>query len=407
MKLKQLLVAGAMALLPHDVLGDTTDVSFLRLGLASYGSSREDVLESFPAASMILLCNDRDQLSSDLCDFIPTDLQQFILKQFTEEFKNKNSPVNVSLGLVDPGIVQGYVLVPIVTKESVVSAVEGQDFTYSFRIFADVMLLEFLPGEVQFVASAPYVLNFFDVQDKPYSEQEITQVFLDIYTSNKYGFNFFTELAANAAQNIRPHAGDKSYFQISDVEVSSEVEEILNLSYPSDVWKQQIAQFFSANIVQQSRQPLLPPILSTDLTDRMRIVFSNANVTISMPPASYRMQLSVERFLRHEEPSGSDLIICFVVALRVTTVDGFGDEISNIRYVRLKNSCGETRKNVARADAMYFPESLFSLLSGIASQLDGTIEENFVTEHVKEAGVALAELVDLNALLLGRAGEIK
>jgi hypothetical protein len=382
-------------------------ISYAGVALASYGDSQQDVIDAYPAASRLIFCGSQQVATTLTCDDVPNNFTQIVLEKLSSAFVNSDSELELSLELVDPRTSSGFILVPLITRESVVSAVEGSDYTYSFRIFADVMLIKFAPGDVQFVSSAPYILNLFDVQNQPYTDEQILDVFVDLYTNDSQGVNFFNELAIEAANSLQLGGEDPSYMQVSRVTVSDEVSIILEQSYPEDVWRQQIAQFLSANIVQQSQQTLLPPVASPDMLDRLRIVFSDVNRKLVMPPANYNLALDVERFVRHEETSGDELIICFIVAARLLAMDGFGDEVSNIRFVRLKNSCGATDPDTAREDKMYFPESLLSLLTGLATQFDRSVERDFVSNHVKESEAAIDELLVLNEILHGNEGNVQ
>ena len=410
-----LVVRYFMSLLPHSVFlgssvaalclaslaasAETTRAAFGGVALASYGSDQESLLESYPVAARLILCGQPALARAIDCAESAPNLSAQVAQAFEgNEFKN----FEVTFERFDANQTEGLVLVPVVTRESLVSADEGNAYSYSYRVYVDLMLLRFRPGEVQFISSFPYILNYFDVRDRRLTQDETADVFRLIYLDDSLGFNLFEEVARVAADKMDPNIESGNYAQVTDVSLSDEVAGILEQTYPRDTWRQQIGQFLSSNIVDRSGVSLLPSRLSGEVTDKMRIVFADGNRDISVPVPSYEIKLDVERFVRHEQPSGSEQIICFIVAARLRVDDAFGEEKANIRFVRKRESCGATDRGTTREDKMYFPESLFSLLTNIAEQFDGSIDRQFVSGHVDESTQAINQINALNTLLFDK-----
>lgn len=372
-------------------------VAFGGFALASYGTDRDSLIESYPVASRLLLCDKPDTATGFDCTNVPSGLSAHIALAFTSTpFKN----MTVTFEKFNADTMEGLVLVPVVTRESLVSADEGSSYSYAYRVFVDVMLLRFRPGEVQFVSSTPYILNYFDMKDRQLSQTETEKVFEQIYSDDSLGFNLFDEVARVAAEKLDPSIDGANYAQLTDVSLSDEVVVILEQTYPENTWRQQIGQFLSSNLVETSGAPLLPSRLSDDVTDKINIVFADTNQRLSVPIPSYEIKLDVERFVRHEQASGSEQIICFIVAVRLRVEDAFGEEKVNIRFVRKRDSCGATDRGTTREDKMYFPESLFSLLTNVSAQLDGSIDRSFISSHVEQDSQAIEQLNVLTTLLL-------
>jgi hypothetical protein len=375
--------------------------AFGGFALASYGSDRESLISSFPIAARLVLCSGKTKSEDSVCAGVPSTFQSDVSKTFANVGFQY---FDIKFDMFDNNDLEGLVLVPLVSREALVSANEGLGYSYSYRVFADLMLLRFRPGEVQFVAAVPFILNYFDIQPRPLSQDQIDKVFFDLYTNRDLGFNFFEEIAHAAQSKLKVPDEKSNYAQIVGVNISDEVAEILQQSYPVDTWRQQIAQFFSANVVETTGAILLPSRLSSEVTDRLSIVFSDANRRVNVPVPNYEIHIDLERFVRHEQDEGAEKIICFIVAARLRVIDGFGDEKGNIRFVRSRDSCGATKKGVLRPDKMYFPESMFSLLTGVATQFGERVEKNFLESHVEDPREALLTIQKIKQLAFG--GEV-
>lgn len=376
-------------------------VAFGGLALASYGEDQESFIQSYPIAARLVLCGGRVRPNNIECNQIPDDFQSFV----SDIFSNTSfEHFDLTYSMFGSNDIEGLVLVPVVSREAVLSADEGIGYSYSFRVYVDLMLLRFAPGEVLFVDSTPYILNYFDIKQNRLTEEEVNAIFLKLYTSSELGFNLFEELVAVSRSNLKDAGNDGNYAQVTGVEISDEVAAILEQSYSLDTWRRQVGQFFTANLVESTGASLLPSKLSSDITDRVNIVFSDANRRISIPTPNYEIKIDVERFVRHEQNSGSQQLICFIVAARLRVQDGFGEERSNIRFVRSRDSCGATDRGTLRADKMYFPESLFSLLTSVSIQLSGKIDRDFISSHVEDSTAAILALKELTTMAFQSEG---
>lgn len=372
------------------------NVAFGGLALATYGESQETLLSTYPVAAKLLLCDNMQLIGSIGCNDIPNGLRSLVSNYFV---KNEFQNINVSYDFFSSLDTEGFVLVPVINHESLVSADEGRGYSYAFRVFLDVMLLRFRPGEVQFVASSPYIINYFDITDRKLTTKEIEETFINIYMTENLGVNIFQEAAKDASRKFGSLNEKGNYSQITKITLSDEVENILQQSGPSDSWKQKIGQFLTSQMVDTTSANIIPSKGTDETVNLMSLVFQDGNRKLSLPTPNFQIELDVERFVRHEQTSGSEKLICFIVAVRLKVKDAFDHEKGNIRFVRRENSCGATKLGTNREDKMYFPESLFSLLTGISSQFGSDTNRAFLAEHTEAANATKNQIETLKSLM--------
>ena len=349
------------------------------VSLASHASTPEEQRKAMPVIGEMLMCKhtaagcggvDVEAAARDALNAV--------------EFND----FNVKIGNVSVSQQQGYIITPVVTSETVTEAFEGKDFgySYSYRIFGNLMILEFLPGEVKYVSAYPFILKRFDVQPQRLSKAQQQKVFQDLYLSNSLGANYFEEMYRAAEERLMLRYKDHNYVQVNEVVLSEEVQGVLKKSHGVDSWKQQIANFFEANLAREAESPILPSALGDRTTEKLQLVFRDASTQLTVPPAGYSIGIDVRRFIRHEAKGGK--VVCFMVGAIFTVTDPYGDQIGELKFARRQDSCGVTMPGAVRSNTMYFPESMYSLLLQVAKQFDGTVDDKFIQRNVqKPAGV--------------------
>jgi len=363
--------------------------------LASHASTPEEQRKAMPVIGEMLMCKN----TAEGCGGV--DVNAVAREAFAHtEFRD----FDIEVGSVSARQLQGYIITPVITSEAIVEAFEGKSvgYSYSYRIFGNLMILEFLPGEVQYVAAHPFILNYFDVSKTKLSGTQKTEVFKSLYLDDEKGVNFFAKLANEAQKDLRLKGDEHNYVQINTVELSDEVLAVLTQAYEGESWKQQIAKFFESNLAAATGSPILPSVVGDQTTKQMQIVFRDASTKLVVPPAGYSISLVVDRFLRHEVKSGSELIICFMVGASVQIEDPYEEQIGNLRFVRKRDSCGATKPGTNRADVMYFPESLYSLLYRISQQFDGKVDGKFLKRNTAKPAEVRADISRLTNTLFNQ-----
>lgn len=375
--IKQPVSAQSAASVPQASKGE--QVLWGGVSLASYAETPEEQLKAMPVIGSLLMCSK----SPEGCGGVDVNA---VAKDAIAKAKFKD--FTVAIGTVSTNQLQGFIITPVITNESVVEAFEGKSFGYSYthRIFGNLMIMQFLPGEVKYVAAYPFILKRFDIQLQKLSKAQQNKVFLDLYLGGNLGANYFQELYKSASERLSLNEREHNYVQINDVKLSPDVEKVLTKTYGAKSWKQQIANFFEANLAIETNSPILPSSVGQQTTKQMLVVFRDASAKLTIPPAGYTVGIGVNRFLRHEAKDGK--VVCFMVAANVTVTDPYGDQIADLKFARRQDSCGVTLPGTVRPDTMYFPESMFSLLNGVAKQFGGVVDSKFIKNNVeKPAGV--------------------
>lgn len=364
-----------------EVVGQSDEATVIWGGvsLASYADTPEAQLQAMPVIGGLLICKDTEAGCGD------ADVNAVARKVFGDA---KFSDFSVSVGNISANQIQGYIITPVITSEAVIEAFEGKSIGYGYthRIFGNLMIMQFLPGEVQYVAAYPFIMKRFDVQPRKLSKAEQNQVFRELYLTEKHGANFFQEMYKAAKDRLRLRDKEHNYVQINSVKLSPEVQAVLNKTHDTGSWKQQIASFFEANLARSTNVPILPSAVGSQTTKQMQVVFRDASKKLNIPPAGYSIGVDVARFIRHEAKGGK--VVCFIVGAKITVEDPYGDQIADLKFARRQDSCGVTLPGSVRPDAMYFPESLYSLLYRVSQQFDGKVDDKFIKSNVeKPAGV--------------------
>jgi len=364
------------------------------VSLASYANTPEEQRKAMPVIGEMLMCKN----TAEGCGGV--DVNAVALKALgNRQFRD----FNVKVGNVSVNQVQGYIVTPVITSEAVVEAFEGKSvgYSYSFRIFGNLMILQFLPGEVKYVAAAPFILNHFDIQPRRLNAKQKNDVFRSLYLNNQLGVNYFNKLFESAKKRLRINETEHNYVQVNEVELAPEVRDVLTKSHGADSWKQQIANFFEAQLAEVTGSPILPSALGQQTTQQLKIVFRNGATKLVVPPAGYGIGLFVERFLRHEMKSSyaNERIVCFMVALSVKVTDPYEDQIGNLRFTRKQDSCGATELGTTRDGSMYFPESMYSLLYRIAQQFGGDVDAKFMRRNIENPKQATTKVRSLSKVM--------
>lgn len=372
-----------------DVQQDAETVVWGGVSLGSYADTPEQQLKAMPVIGQMLICNN----TQEGCDGV--DVNEVARRAFGGQ---KFQDFNVEVKNISVNQVQGYIITPVITSEAVVEAFEGKSvgYSYSYRIFGNLMILQFLPGEVNYVAAYPFILNYFDIKKTKLTEAQKQDVFRSLYLNNEKGVNYFDKLREAAQKTLSLDVGEHNYVQINSVELSDEVLSVLTKAHDRESWQQQIASFFEANLAASTGKPILPSVVGEQTTKNLQIVFRDGSKELVVPPAGYSIGLVIDRFLRHEAKSGSELIICFMVASSVLVDDPYGERIGDLRFARKRDSCGATNPGTVRADVMYFPESMYSLLYRISQQFDGKVDGDFLQRNTDKPAAVRADLSRLN-----------
>ena len=349
------------------------------VSLASYADTPEEQLKAMPVIGHLLMCGNLPEGCGGV------DVNAIASDAIT---KVKFPDFTVAIGTVNTGQLQGFIITPVITSEAIIEAFEGKStgYSYSHRIFGNLMILQFLPGEVRYVAAFPFILNQFDIQPKRLTKAQQNQIFRDLYLTNKLGVNYFQQMFQAAQTRLRLNEREHNFVQVDEVKLSPEVKKILTKTYGAESWKQQIANFFEANLALATNSPILPSAVGAQTAKQLQVVFRDGSARLNIPPAGYTIGISINRFLRHEAQGGQ--VVCFMVAANVTAKDPYGDQIADLRFARRQDSCGVTLPGTVRPDAMYFPESMYSLLYRITQQFSGRVDDKFIQSNVeKPAGV--------------------
>jgi len=365
------------------------------VSLASHASTPEEQRKAMPVIGEMLMCKN----TTEGCGGI--DINAVAREAFANtEFRD----FDIEVGSVSASQLQGHIITPVITSEAIVEAFEGKSvgYSYSYRIFGNLMILQFLPGEVQYVAAHPFILNYFDVSKTKLSDAQKREVFKSLYLNDDKGVNFFAQLRDAAQKDLRLNVDEHNYVQINSVELSDEVLAVLTQAYGAESWKQQIAKFFESNLAASTGRPILPSALGDRTTQQLLIVFRDASKKLVVPPAGYSVGLVIDRFLRHEAKSGSEQIICFMVASSILVEDPYGEQIGNLRFARKRDSCGATNPGTQRADVMYFPESMYSLLYRVSQQFDGKIDGKFLKRNTDKPAAVRADISRLTDTLFNQ-----
>ena len=96
---------------------------------------------------------------------------------------------------------------------------------------------------------------------------------------------------------------------------------------------------------------------------------------------------------KFEKIKGPQKTVCHAVAVTLRLADEF-DELTNVKFARVKDSCGIASVEQVFDPTFYFPETLFTLIQNITKQFSksGPSKEWLIT-HAKKTPDAMEQII--------------
>ena len=316
-------------------------------------------------------------LASMLCRIQPCDgpsVDSLALKALqASEF----DALDVSMSYISTRSVEGVIMTPMITGESV-NVVQDKvgdqtSFIHTYRIYATLTFFEF--GSGRFIAANPVITQFTDSLDHLADDREHRAAFLRLLDGSD-GLGLF-DLLFDAAKTLRLSGLNDRFIRLSAVSIDPTALAALNLKGAESAWTSQVAKLFESFLVRDTRAPFVPFSPGSELTSELSATFANGAQVIRLPKEiPYSVKVTVNKLAEMTSVDRKAKTVCHAVALTLQ-VDGPLEPILSQRLVRTRESCGVVAAEKFLDPSYYFTQSVLSLLNEVSKNINESPRDEF------------------------------
>jgi len=266
-----------------------------------------------------------------------------------------------------------------------------ETFQHVFRIFGSLMFYEFDSGKL--IKSVPIIVKYTTHLNAPANDNKKFDIIKNILGSNSLGINFF-DIMYQQTKSINLEMLPSKYTQITEITLSKNVSNVMTTRLSLDNFKTQVAQMMEAQFVARSDAPLIPSSIGGDvIKQNLKATFSDEERELKLPIPSFKIGLDVRKFKKFEKIKGPQKTVCHAVAVTLRLADEM-DELTNVKFSRVKDSCGIASVKQVFDPTFYFPETLFTLIQNITKQFSKSgPNKEWLTTHAKKTPDAMEQII--------------
>lgn len=296
--------------------------------------------------------------------------------------------VEISRELISKDQIEGVIVTPMITGESIVETVDvtggNTNFIYTFRIFASLLFYEFSTGRV--IAAVPTIVQLTDVTAAKLSERGIEERFEAMLDPREGATTLFVSLFSKAV-TADPSSFSSKYIAVQLAAIDDEVRSQID-SQTASRWADLTSRHLENQLSANTGAPIVPRIPADQITGELVATFSNGTMKLQLPDAiPFNFKLRIRNTRLVEKIERKQKTMCHAVAISLG-LEGPFDSILDAPLVRTKESCGVVAAEKEVDNPYYFEQSILSLISQAAEQL----RENPDPEFFKRAAPKNREL---------------
>jgi hypothetical protein len=273
-----------------------------------------------------------------------------------------------------------------------------ETFQHVFRIFGSLMFYEFYSGKM--IKSVPIIIRYTTHLDAPANDNEKFDIIKNILGSDSLGINFF-DIMYQQTKSVNLAILPSKYTQITEIILSKNVSDIMTKRLKLNNFKMQVAQIMEAEFVARADGPLIPSAIGlipsatgrNVIEGKIKATFSDAERELTLPEATFNIGLDVRLFKKFEKIKGPQKTVCHAVAVTLRLADEM-DEFTNVKFSRVKDSCGIASVDQVFDPTFYFPETLFTLIQNITKQFSKSgPNKDWLATHARKTPDAMGQII--------------
>ena len=330
------------------VAGDKQEVIWGGLAMSSHGRSA-----MAPVAETLLKCSEPSATGS--CP-IEDLAKKMVLDAKFEKISVKNTYAEDRVS---------YLISAVIDAEMVSSVVlgEGEErYVYQFLILGSLVVYEVTPQETLLLSSVPisvYADRYF--RNKLSQEQKeavIRSMYLELeaYNGQPGYYNFFSNLIGAAEPVLDRPLKFGSGVQFTKVSFSDVAVEALSRVNDLDTLSNVFAAWATANLAEATGQPIIPSTLGAN---DLKLVFRDAEMTITLPEALYEFDMHVQALDTYKNSSYTCFDVAAYYGVRV-----FDDLILDAPIQHGADSCAFLEDGTA-VSAEIYPANLLAQIQQV------------------------------------------
>jgi len=330
------------------VAGDKQEVIWGGLAISSHGRSA-----MAPVAESLLKCSEPSATGS--CP-IEDLAKKMVLDAKFEKISVKNTYAEDRVS---------YLISAVIDAEMVSSVVlgEGEErYVYQFLILGSLVVYEVTPQETLLLSSVPisvYADRYF--RNKLSQEQKeavIRSMYLELeaYNGQPGYYNFFSNLIGAAEPVLDRPLKFGSGVQFTKVSFSDVAVEALSRVNDLDTLSNVFAAWATANLAEATGQPIIPSTLGAN---DLKLVFRDAEMTITLPEALYEFDMHVQALDTYKNSSYTCFDVAAYYGVRV-----FDDLILDAPIQHGADSCAFLEDGTA-VSAEIYPANLLAQIQQV------------------------------------------
>jgi len=258
-----------------------------------------------------------------------------------------------------------YLISAVIDAEMVSSVVlgEGEErYVYQFLILGSLVVYEVTPQETLLLSSVPisvYADRYF--RNKLSQEQKeavIRSMYLELeaYNGQPGYYNFFSNLIGAAEPVLDRPLKFGSGVQFTKVSFSDVAVEALSRVNDLDTLSNVFAAWATANLAEATGQPIIPSTLGAN---DLKLVFRDAEMTITLPEALYEFDMHVQALDTYKNSSYTCFDVAAYYGVRV-----FDDLILDAPIQHGADSCAFLEDGTA-VSAEIYPANLLAQIQQV------------------------------------------
>ena len=330
------------------VAEDKQEVIWGGLAMSSHGRSA-----MAPVAESLLKCSEPSATGS--CP-IEDLAKKMVLDAKFEKISVKNTYAEDRVS---------YLISAVIDAEMVSSVVlgEGEErYVYQFLILGSLVVYEVTPQETLLLSSVPisvYADRYF--RNKLSQEQKeavIRSMYLELeaYNGQPGYYNFFSNLIGAAEPVLDRPLKFGSGVQFTKVSFSDVAVEALSRVNDLDTLSNVFAAWATANLAEATGQPIIPSTLGAN---DLKLVFRDAEMTITLPEALYEFDMHVQALDTYKNSSYTCFDVAAYYGVRV-----FDDLILDAPIQHGADSCAFLEDGTA-VSAEIYPANLLAQIQQV------------------------------------------
>jgi len=308
--------------------------------------------------------------------------------------KKKFDNIHIALSMIEEDV-EGIIMAVGITSEvlgitkDIVN--KREKFQHVYRIFGSLIFYEFRSGRL--VKNIPIIIRYTTHLDAPANDNEKFDIIKNLLSSNSFGINFF-DIMYQKSKSVNLGISNTKKTQITEITLSKNVSDIMKKRLKLDNFKTQVARIMESEFVARADAPLIPSAIGDSVIGgKIRLRFADREKELTLPEAAFKIGLDLRLFKKFQAIKGPQKTVCHAVAVTLRLADEM-DEHTNVKFARVKDSCGIASVEQVFDPTFYFPESLFALIQQITKQFSKSgPDKKWVAAHAKKTPDAVDQII--------------